>query len=195
MIQNTGNRLGLLPVLALCLTVDCSQVSEQMGLTKEEDPLEKNLPTLALLAAFLPVNPGSCGFTFGSSSVSIQEYTLSANQSSSFPNGFTYAHRNWAAVKVPSVTATTTVAFTYSPYYPSSTYGSIYLVYNESACPLSNSSQIDWNRTADLTSARTPTNYTVSGNTISFNAAGAGKNFIIVSAGSPGSSPSVSRTN
>lgn len=189
-------RASLAALFALGMAAGCSQASEQMGLKKkEEDELEKSLPTLALLAAFLPVNPGSCAFTFGSSSVNIQEYTLTANQSSSFPNGFTYAHRNWASVKLPDVSATTTVAFNYSPYYPSSTYGSIYLVYNESACPISNSSQTDWNRTSDLSQSRTPTNYTVSGSTISFNATSAGKNFIIVSAGSPAASPTVTRTN
>lgn len=180
--------------LALILFPSCSQVKERL-MPEEKSTLEENLPFLALAAATLPVNPGSCSFTFGSSSVMIQDYTLSAGQSSTFANGFTYAFRNWAAVRLSAVAATTTVAFNYSPYYPSSTYGSIYLVYSESGCPLSNSSQIDWNRTADLTSARTPTNYTISGNTISFNAAAAGKNFIVVSAGTPPASASVTRIN
>lgn len=183
-----------LPLLALCLLSGCTQLKAQLG-QEEEDEFSETLPLLALTAAFLPVNPGSCSFTFGSSSVMIQEYSLSSNQSSTFPNGFTYAHRNWAAVKIPAATATTTVAFTYSPFYPSSTFGSIYLVYHESACPLSNSSQTDWNRTSDLSASRTPTNYTVSGNTFSFNGTAAGKNFIIVSAGTPGSSAQVTRTN
>lgn len=187
-------KLNLFFVAFVLLLASCSQVKERL-MPEEKNALEENLPFLALAAATLPVNPGSCSFTFGSSSVMIQEYMLNAGQSSGFANGFTFAFRNWAAVRLPAVAATTTVAFNYSPYYPSSTYGSIYLVYNETACPLSNSSQIDWNRTADLTAARTPTNYTVSGNTISFNAAAAGKNFIVVSAGAPPASPTVTRTN
>lgn len=183
----------LLLVALLLLHTACRMTDALTG--EKEDEAAAMLPLIALGAAVLPVNPGSCSFTFGSSSVMIQEYSLSANQTSSFPNGFTYSFRNWAAVKVPAVSGTTTVAFSYSPFYPSSTYGSIYLVYNENGCPLSNSSSTDFNRTSDLTAARTPTYYSVSGNTFSFNGSAAGRNFVIVSAGSPGASPSVTRTN
>lgn len=180
-------------VIAFSLS-GCTQVKEQLG-QEEKDEFSETLPLLALTAATLPVNPGSCSFTFGSASVMIQEYNLTSNQSSTFPSGFTYSFRNWAAVKIPAATAATTVAFSYSPFYPSSTYGSIYLVYNETACPLNNSSAADFNRTVDLSASRTPTYYTVSGNTFSFNGAAAGRSFIIVSAGAPGSSPQVTRTN
>lgn len=149
-----------------------------------------------LALSFLPQNPGPCSFTFGSSSVNIQELSLGAGQNSNFPSGFTYVVRNWAAVKLPSVASGTTVAFNYNPYYDSSTYGNIYLVYAEGACPLGNSSNTDWNRTSDLSAVRTPTNYTVSGNTITFLAAAAGKSFTIVSAArSRTGSESVTRTN
>src|SRR5262245_3155864 len=77
--------------------------------------------SLAAIALFLPQNQGTCAFTFGSSSVNIQEYNLTANSNSSFSTGFTYAFRYWAALKLPSVANGTTVAFSYKPFYPSST--------------------------------------------------------------------------
>jgi hypothetical protein len=167
-----------------------------VGCKPEEETNDDEILLLGVAAAFLPQNPGSCSFTFGSTTVPIQEYSLAANSSSSFPNGFTTAFRRWAAIKIPAAANGTTVAFNYSPFYDSSSLGNIFLVYEASGCPIDNSTTTDWNRTADLSSARTPTNYTVSGNTFTFNASGAGKNFVIVSANRSGTgTESVTRTN
>lgn len=164
--------------------------------TPEEETNDDEILLLGVAAAFLPQNPGSCSFTFGSTTVPIQEYSLGANSSSNFPNGFTTAFRRWAAIKIPAAVNGTVVAFNYSPFYDSSTLGNIFLVYEASGCPIDNSTTTDWNRTADLGSARTPTNYTVSGNSFTFNAAAAGKSFVIVSANRTGTgTESVTRTN
>jgi hypothetical protein len=170
-----------------------------MPACKEEDSGDEDSTLLLVggLAALLtPQNPGSCSFTFGSRSVNIQEYDVAANSSSSFPNGFTTLFKTWAAIKLPTVANGTTVAFNYAPWYVTGG-NTFYLVYNESACPLDNSSNADFNYTfPDLASTRTPTNYTVSGNTITFNATGATKSFIVVSAASSASgTESVTRTN
>ncbi len=162
----------------------------------EEETNDDEILVLGVAAAFLPQNPGSCSFTFGGTTVPIQEYSLSANSSSSFPNGLTTAFRRWAAIKIPAAANGTVVAFNYSPFYDSSSLGNIYLVYEASGCPINNSTTTDWNRTADLGSSRTPTNYTVTGNSFTFNGAAAGKSFVIVSANRTGTgTESVTRTN
>jgi hypothetical protein len=163
----------------------------------EDDGSDQDLILVgALAAAFSPQNPGSCNFTFGSRNVPIQEVDVATNGSSNFPNGFTTLFKTWAAVKLPTVANGTTVAFNYAPWYVTGG-NTFYLVYNESACPITNSSNADFNYTfPDLQNTRTPTNYTVSGNTITFNATGAGKSFIVVSAASgSGAGSSVTRTN
>ncbi len=166
------------------------------GACKAPEGTEAEAAMALAALSYLPQNPGSCSFTFGSSSVNIQEFSLAANTNSTFPSGFTYVVRNWAAVKLPAVASGTTVAFNYNPFYDSSTYGNIYLVYLESGCPVGNSSNTDWNRTSDLSTSRTPTYYTVSGNTLTFLAAAAGKNFTVVSAArNRTGSESVSRSN
>lgn len=163
----------------------------------EEDSSDEDLLLLAGLAStFTAKNPGSCNFTFGSRSVPMQEVTLGSNASSTLPNGFTFLFRNWVAVHVPAVTATTTVAFNFTPFYLAG--GNTYhLVYNEAACPINNASRADLNYTfPDLANARTPTNYTVSGNTFSFNGSAAGKDFTIIAVTSnPPASANVTRTN
>jgi hypothetical protein len=163
---------------------------------QEEENNDDEILLLGVAAAFLPQNPGSCSFTFGSTTVPIQEYSLAANSSSAFPAGFTTAFRRWAAIKIPAAANGTTVAFNYSPFYDSTSLGNIYLVYEASGCAIDNSTTTDWNRTADLGAARTPTNYTVSGNTFTFNATAAGKNFVIVSANRTGTgTEAVARVN
>lgn len=150
---------------------------------KEEEGNDDELLLLALgVVALTPRNPGSCSFTFGSSSVPIQEYSLAASSTLSFPNSFTSLFKSWAAIKVPNVATNEDLVFNYNPFYRSSTYGDIYLVYEASGCPINSSSTTDWNRTSDLSAARTPTNYTVSGNTITFNGTANGKSFVVVSA-------------
>ncbi len=175
---NRPVRIALAAVLstALITTTACKQ--------EEDDSTEDLLPIVALAAAFSPQNPGSCSFTFGSRTVPVQEYDVAANGNSSFPNGFTTLFKSWAAIKLPAVANGTTVTFNYAPFYEVGG-RSFYLVYNESACPITNSSNADLNYTfPDLASTRTPTNYTVSGNVFTFNATAAGKDFVIISGAS-----------
>lgn len=171
-------RRGVVAALLVALTLPLAHCEE------EEDTTTQDLGLLlgAIALRFQPTNPGSCSFTFGSRTVPIQEYDVAANGNSSFTNGFTGSFKQWAAVKLPSVTNGTTVTFSYEPWYSvgGNTY---YLVYEESACPLNNESSADFNYTfPDLQTQRTPTNYTVSGNTLTFNSNANGKSFIIVSA-------------
>ncbi len=148
---------------------------------KEEDD-NALLPVLALSSAFTASNAGTCSFTFGSRTVPTQEYDLSTNTTLSFPNGFTFLFRNWVAIKIPSASDGMTLTFNFTPWYTAGG-KTFYLVYNESACPIGNSSNADLNYTfPDLATERTPTNYTVSGNTLTFNSSAAGKSFVIVAA-------------
>ena len=189
--QTKGGRRLL--VLALCLAISGLGACQQ----NDDDGGDDELLLIGGLAAALsPQNPGSCSFTFGSRYVPIQEVSVAANSSSSFPNGFTVLFKTWAAVRLPAVANGTTVAFNFTPWYVTGG-NTFFLVYNESACPLNNSSNADFNYTfPDLQTQRTPTNYTVSGNTITFNATSAGKDFIVVTAASSvPAGASVTRTN
>lgn len=190
-IRNAWPRNAALWVLIGILAVGTACKEEN-----DDGELENTLLLSSLALALTPQNPGSCSFTFGSRTVPIQELDLAANSSTSFPNGFTILFKSWAALKIPTVANGTTVAFNYAPWYVTGG-NTFFLVYNESGCPLTNSSNADFNYTfPDLQSTRTPTNYSVSGNTITFNATGAGKNFVVVSAASSRSgTESVTRTN
>lgn len=170
--------------LRLSLTMTLSLMLLAAAGCKEDEGNDDELLLLGLGAALLPRNPGSCSFTFGSTTVPIQEYSLAASSTLNFPNSFTSLFKAWAAIKVPNVATNEDLVFNYNPFYRSSTYGDIYLVYETSGCPINNTTTTDWNRTSDLSAARTPTNYTVSGNTITFNGAANGKSFVVVSANS-----------
>lgn len=191
-IRSAGRtgKLALSAVLATVLLTGSACKSE------EDDSTNDLLLVGALASAFSPQNPGSCSFTFGSRTVPVQEYDVAADTSSSFPNGFTTLFKTWAAIKLPAVANGTTVAFNYTPWYVAGG-NTFFLVYNESACPITNSSNADLNYTfPDLQNTRTPTNYTVSGNTITFNATAAGKNFVVISgASNSGTGSTVTRTN
>ena len=179
--------LGFLITLSLTLSVAHCKESE-------EDNSEI-ATLLALSSLFTVQNPGTCSFTFGSRSLSIQEYDLSTDTTLSFPNGFSYLFKNWAAIKVPSASDGMQLSFNFTPWYTAGS-KTFYLVYNESSCPITNDSSADMNYTfPDLSSTRTPTNYTVADNVLTFNSSAAGKSFIIiVGTSSLSGSDSVTRT-
>lgn len=178
----------------ICATlIVASSFACQEGQSQADD---STLLLAGLAGALSPTNPGPCAFTFGRNNVPIQEYSSTGAGDLSFTTGFTGLFKNWAAIKVSNVINGTALAFNYAPWY-SAGGNSYYLVYNESGCPITNSSNADFNYTfPDLAATRTPTNYTVSGNTLTFNSSGATKQFVIVSAsGSVSGSEKVTRTN